>query len=82
MIATETDEMVLYDFLSLLKEDDALPPQGRRAAHVTTPLVVTAHNRLSQLGAMPYRQYRQQMRLHQVLTEPIDKHPGKTAVTG
>jgi len=77
MIAAETDEMVLYSFLSLLKEDDALPPKGRRAAHATTPLVVTAHNRLSQLGVMPYRQYRQQMRLHQVLTEPIDKHPGK-----
>lgn len=77
MIAAETDEMVLYSFLSLLKEDDALPPKGRRSAHATTPLVVTAHNRLSQLGVMPYRQYRQQMRLHQVLTEPIDKHPGK-----
>lgn len=73
MIMAETDETFLYDFLSLLREDDALPARGFRSNHTTTPLVVAAHNRLAQLGAIPYRQHRQQKRLHQVLAGPTDK---------
>ncbi|MCC6605245.1 MAG: hypothetical protein IT327_18705 [Anaerolineae bacterium] len=77
MIVAETDEMVLYHFLSLLKEDDALPPKGARTNHATTPLVVAAHNRLTQLGAVPYRQHLQQKRLHQVLAAQLDNRIGK-----
>lgn len=53
MIMAETDQIVLYQFLSLLKEDDALPPKRLRTNHAITPLVVAAHNRLAQLGARP-----------------------------
>ncbi|MCC6602210.1 MAG: hypothetical protein IT327_03310 [Anaerolineae bacterium] len=77
MIMAETDEMVLYQFLSLLKEDDALPPKGSRTNHATTPLVVAAHNRLTQLGAVPYRQHLQRKRLHQVLAAQLDNRIGK-----
>lgn len=67
MITAETDEAILYDFLSLMSTGDARPPKGMRAEHPTTPLVVEAHNRLAQLGAVPYRQYRQQQSLRRVL---------------
>ncbi|MBX3058834.1 MAG: hypothetical protein KF770_20405, partial [Anaerolineae bacterium] len=60
MITSEADEITLYDFLSLMNSSDARPPKGMRENHPTTPLVVAAHNRLAQLGATPYRQYRQQ----------------------
>ena len=56
MIAAEVDEIILYDFLDLMNSGDARPPKGMRAEHPTTPLVVEAHNRLVQLGAIPYRQ--------------------------
>lgn len=75
MIMAETDETVLYDFLSLLKEDDALPARGLRPNHAATPLVVVAHNRLAQLGATPYRQHVQQKRLRQVLARQTEKRP-------
>lgn len=67
MIAAETDETILYDFLDLMNSGDARPPKGMRAEHSTTPLVVEAHNRLVQLEAIPYRQYRQQQSLRRVL---------------
>lgn len=67
MITAETDETILYDFLDLMNSGDAWPPKGMRAEHPTTPLVVEAHNRLAQLGAVPYRQYRQQRNLHRML---------------
>jgi hypothetical protein len=81
MIAAETKEMVLYDFLSLLKEDDALPSKGLRAAHPTTRLAATAHARLAQLGAIPYRQYRQQKGLHAALTVQVEGQTGKRPLT-
>lgn len=77
IIMSETDEMVLYHFLSLLKEDDALPPKGSRTNYATTLLVVAAHNRLTQLGAVPYRQHLQRKRLHQVLAAQLDNRIGK-----
>jgi hypothetical protein len=68
MIAAETDETVLYDFLDLMNNGNARPPlrlrsvqaTGMRENHPTTPLVIVAHNRLAQLGATPHRQYQQQ----------------------
>jgi len=70
MIAAETDEAILYDFLDLMNRGDARPPKGMRTEHPTTPLVVAAHNRLVQLGAMPYRQYRHQQSLRRALAGP------------
>jgi hypothetical protein len=70
MIAAEVDEIILYDFLDLMNSGDARPPKGMRAEHPTTPLIVEAHNRLAQLGAIPYRQYRQQQSLRRMLTSP------------
>lgn len=82
MIVAETDEMVLYQFLSLLKEDDALPPKGSRTNHATTPLVVAAHNRLAQLGARPYRQYLQHKRLHLAMTGQLNKSSERRPLSG
>jgi hypothetical protein len=70
MITAEADETILYDFLDLMNSGDTRPPKGMRAEHPTTPLVVEAHNRLAQLGAIPYRQYRQQQSLRRMLTSP------------
>ena len=85
MIAAEGDETILYNFLGLMNSGDARPPKGMRENHPTTPLVVEAHNRLAQLGAVPYRQYRQQQSLRRVLAsptgEPARKRPsGEKAV--
>ncbi|MAU00676.1 MAG: hypothetical protein CL608_26325 [Anaerolineaceae bacterium] len=70
MIAAEADETILYDFLDLMNSGDARPPKGMRTGHPTTPLVVEAHNRLVQLGAVSYRQYRQQQGLRRMLASP------------
>ena len=70
MIAAEADETILYDFLDLMNTGDARPPKGMRAEHPTTPLIVEAQNRLAQLGAVPYRQYRQQQSLRRALASP------------
>lgn len=67
MIAAEADKTILYDFLDLMNSGDARPPKGMREKHPATPLVVAAHNRLAQLGEIPYRQYRQQQSLRQIL---------------
>lgn len=81
MIAAETDEMVLYDFLSLLKVDDVLPPKGFRADHPTTLLATAAHACLAKLGAMPHRHYRRQKALHATLTVPVAGQSGKRPLT-
>jgi hypothetical protein len=73
MIAAETDEAILYGFLSIMNSGDARPPKGMRTEHPTTPLVVAAHNRLAQLGATSYRQYRQQQSLRQALASPVSE---------
>lgn len=73
MITAETDENILYDFLSLMSTGDARPPKGMRENHPTTPLVVGAHNRLAQLGAVPYRQYRQHQSLRRILTNTANE---------
>jgi hypothetical protein len=73
MIAAETDQTVLYDFLHLMNDDNARPPKGMRAEHPTTPLVMAAHNRLAQLETVPYRQYRQQQSLHRALARTAEK---------
>ncbi len=70
MIEAEGDETVLYAFLDALNQDDALPPRGMRQKHPTTPLVVAANNRLAELGAAPYRLYRQQQSMRRVLQQP------------
>lgn len=70
MIAAEVDETILHVFLDLMNSGDARPPKGMRAEHPTTPLVVEAHNRLAQLDAVPYRQYRQQQSLRLMLVSP------------
>ena len=87
MIAAEGDETILYNFLGLMNSGDARPPlrlrsaqaTGMRENHPTTPLVVEAHNRLAQLGAPAYRQYRHQQSLRQILvsteSETIQKRP-------
>jgi hypothetical protein len=85
MIAAEVDEIILYDFLDLMNSGDARPPKGMRGEHPTTPLVVEAHNRLAQLGTIPYWQYRQQQSLRRVLvstgSETTPKRPsGEKAV--
>ncbi|MCZ7673809.1 MAG: hypothetical protein M5U34_45165 [Chloroflexi bacterium] len=77
MITAETDETILYDFLDLMNSGDARPPKGMRAEHPTTPLVVAAHNRLAQLGAPSYRQYRQQQGLRRVLVSAVSETTGK-----
>lgn len=77
MIAAEADETILYDFLDLMNSGDARPPKGMRAEHPTTRLVVEAHNRLAQLGAVPYRQYRQQQGLRRVLVSAVSETTGK-----
>jgi hypothetical protein len=77
----ETDETILYDFLDLMNSGDARPPlrlrsvqaTGMRAERPTTPLVVTAHNRLAQLGSISYRQYRQQQNLRRMLANTADE---------
>ena len=81
MIAAETDQTVLYDFLHLMNDDNARPPlrlrsvqaKGMRESHPTTPLVMAAHNRLAQLETVPYRQYRQQQSLHRALARTAEK---------
>ena len=73
MIAAETDQTVLYDFLHLMNDDNARPPKGMRESHPTTPLVMAAHNRLAQLETVPYRQYRQQQSLHRALARTVEK---------
>jgi hypothetical protein len=67
MIAAETKESALYDFLVVMDSGSARRPKGMRANDPSTPLVVAANNRLAQLGAAPYRQYRQQQSLRSVL---------------
>ncbi len=74
MLAAETDDLTIYGFLSLLEEDAAQPPKGLRSAHPTTLLAATAHTRLAQLGALPYRQ---QKGLHQALTAQTEKQTRK-----
>lgn len=81
MVAAETDEIILYDFLDLMNEDNARPPKGMRENHPTTLLVMAAHNRLAQLGATPYRQYRQQQSLHRVLAGTAEE-PTRKQVAG
>jgi hypothetical protein len=73
MIAVETDETILYDFLDLMNDDSARPSKGMRAKHPTTPLVMAAHNRLAQLETVPYRQYRRQQSLRQALAGTADE---------
>jgi hypothetical protein len=70
MIAAETDKTTLYDFLDIINSGDARPPKGMRSKHPTTPLVVETHNRLAQLEAPSYRQYRQQQSLRRTLVSP------------
>lgn len=61
MVADELSVVVLYDFLDVLHDSTGLrPPRGRRGNHPTTHLLVAANNRLAQLGAMPYKAYRQE----------------------
>lgn len=79
MIAAEGDEAVLYTFLEALNQDDALPPRGMRQKHATTLLVVAAHNRLAQLGATPYRLYRQQQSMRRALQQPPRTRPSRSA---
>lgn len=71
MIIAETDETILYDFLDFMNSGDVRPPKGMRSKHPTTPLVVATHNRLAQLGAPSYWQYRQQQSLRRTLVSPI-----------
>jgi hypothetical protein len=73
MIAAETDETILYDFLYLINDDSARPPKGMRENHPTTPLIMVAHNRLAQLETVPYRQYRRQQSLRQALAGTADE---------
>lgn len=70
MITAEGDETIPYNFLDLMNRGDARPPKGMRENHPTTLLVVEAHNRLAQLGAVPYRQYRQQQSLRRAPASP------------
>ena len=79
MITAEDDEGVLYQFLDALNQDDALPPHGMRQKHPTTPLVVAANNRLTQLGAASYRLYRQQQSMRRVLQHPPKARPTRSA---
>lgn len=79
MIAAEGCEAVLYTFLEVLNQDDALPPRGMRHKHPTTPLVVAANNRLTQLGATPYRLYRQQQSMRRALQQPPRARPSRSA---
>lgn len=79
MIAAEGCEAVLYTFLEALNQDDGIPPRGMRQKHPTTPLVVAAHNRLAQLGATPYRLYRQQQSMHRALQQPPRTRPSRSA---
>ncbi|MBP8000049.1 MAG: hypothetical protein KA314_14860 [Chloroflexi bacterium] len=79
MIEAEADETVLYTFLDAFNQDDALPPRGMRQKHPTTPLVVAANNRLAQLGATPYRHYRQQQSMHRALQQPPRTRPSRSA---
>ncbi len=79
MIEAEDDEAVLYAFLDALNQDDALPPRGMRQKHPTTPLVIAANNRLAQLGAAPYRLYRQQQSMRRVLQQPSRTRPTRSA---
>jgi hypothetical protein len=67
MIAAETEANALYDFLAVMDNGNSRRPKGMRANDPTTPLVVAANNRLAQIGALPYRQYRQQQSLRSVL---------------
>jgi hypothetical protein len=67
MIAAETEESALYDFLAVMDAGNARQPKGMRANDPATPLVVAANNRLGQLGAVPYRRHRQQQNLRQTL---------------
>ena len=55
---------------NLLTEGDNLM---NTQSNPTTPLVVAAHNRLAQLGAPSYRQYRQQQCLRRVLVSTESK---------
>ena len=80
MIEAEDDEAVLYGFLDALNQDDALPPRGMRQKHPTTPLVVAANNRLAELGAAPYRLYRQQQSMRRVLQHPPKARPNRSAI--
>ncbi|MBK9055998.1 MAG: hypothetical protein IPL78_35405 [Chloroflexi bacterium] len=79
MIEAEADEAVLYAFLDALNQDDALPPRGMRQKHPTTPMVIAANNRLAQLGATPYRLYRQQQSMRRVLQQPSRTRPTRSA---
>jgi hypothetical protein len=79
MIEAEDDEAVLYAFLDAMHQDDAIPPRGMRQKHPTTPLVVAANNRLAELGAAPYRLYRQQQSMRRVLQQPSRTRPTRSA---
>ncbi|MBK9054803.1 MAG: hypothetical protein IPL78_29020 [Chloroflexi bacterium] len=79
MIEAEGDEAVLYTFLEALNQDDGIPPRGMRQKHPTTLLVVAANNRLAQLGATPYRLYRQQQSMHRALQQPPRTRPSRSA---
>ncbi len=81
MVEVETGAAVLYAFLDALDQDDALPPRGMRQKHPTTPLVVAANNCLAQLGAVPYRLYRQQQSMCWVLKHPPKARTPRSAVS-
>ncbi|MCI0395984.1 MAG: hypothetical protein L0332_27065 [Chloroflexi bacterium] len=71
MIAAETDKQALYDFLEVMDSGNARQPKGMRDEDPATPLVVAANNRLARLGAVPYRQYRQQQSLRRALAPDL-----------
>lgn len=79
MIAAEGCEAVLYTFLEALNQHDGIPPRGMRHKHPTTPLIVAANNRLAQLGATPYRLYRQQQSMHRALQQHPRTRPSRSA---
>jgi hypothetical protein len=68
MIAAEESPQPLYDFLDVATEIQ--PPRGRRDGHPLTPRIFAAHNRLAQLQAAPYPEYRRQRALAQKPVAP------------
>jgi hypothetical protein len=88
MIEHEADPAVLYAFLEIMasnagnrpRKGERLVPARQGHGHPTTEMVVVAGNRLAQIGAVPYCEYRRQQSLRRALlgaTSGGDDRAGK-----
>jgi hypothetical protein len=80
MIEYEADPAVLYAFLEIMASNSGnRPRKGRRAGHPTTEMVMVAGNRLAQLGAVHYHDYRHQQGLRRAV---LGAAPGRDDLVG